>query len=160
MIGEEMGLAAPHRRWLRRSALLHDIGKLGVSNDILDKPGKPDEREWAAIRLHPVHGRDILARVPIFADLAHVAGGHHEKLDGRGYPDGLDADALCLETRIVTVADVFDALSAERPYRGAMPIPKALAIMDEDVGTAFDAECVAALKGALQRADLHSAELT
>ena len=151
MIGEEMGLGDAHRRWLRRAALLHDIGKLGVSNDILDKPGRLDAEEWAVIRTHPGLSRQILERVPAFADLASVAGGHHERLDGRGYPGGLTADALCLETRILSVADVFDALSAERPYRAAMPIPKALGIMDEDAGAAFDPDCLAALKRGLER---------
>lgn len=157
MIGEEMGLGDAHRRWLRRAALLHDIGKLGVSNDILDKPGRPDAEEWAVIRTHPGLSRQILERVPAFADLASVAGGHHERLDGRGYPDGLAADALCLETRILSVADVFDALSAERPYRAAMPIPKALGIMDEDAGAAFDPDCLAALKRGLERGGMADA---
>ena len=149
MIAEEMGLDEHHRRWLRRGALLHDIGKLGVSNAILDKPGRLDEAEWATIRTHPVHSRRILERVSVFADLAPIAGGHHERLDGAGYPDGLRAEAIDLETRIVTVADVFDALSAERPYRAAMPIERTLAIMRGDVGTALDPACFAALVRAL-----------
>ena len=154
MIAEELGVSAEHRRWLRRAALLHDIGKLGVSNKILDKPGKPDEAEWAAIRRHPVLGRRLLAKVPVLADTALVAGTHHERLDGRGYPDGAAAPDLGLDSRIASVADVFDALSAERPYRGAMPIPKALGIMDADVGAAFDGECFAALSSALGRAGM------
>ena len=154
MIAEEMGFDAAHRRWLRRAALLHDVGKLGVSNSILDKPGKPTDAEWDAIRMHPVHGRRILERTIIFADLGPVAGSHHEKLDGRGYPDRLTGEEIGLNTRIVTVADVFDALSAERPYRAAMPIPRALAIMDEDAGTAFDPQCLTALKRALVKMDM------
>ena len=154
MIAEELGVSAEHRRWLRRAALLHDIGKLGVSNKILDKPGNPDEAEWAAIRRHPVLGRRLLAKVPVLADTALVAGTHHERLDGRGYPDGAAAPDLGLDSRIASVADVFDALSAERPYRGAMPIPKALGIMDPDVGAAFDEECFAALSSALGRAGM------
>ena len=123
MIAEQLGVSDGHRRWLRRAALLHDIGKLGVSNTILDKPGKPDDVEWAAIRRHPALGRTLLSHVPVLADTAFVAGTHHERLDGRGYPDGATAADLGLDSRIASVADVFDALSAERPYRGAMPIP-------------------------------------
>ncbi len=151
MIGEELGLAAAHRRWLRRGGLLHDIGKLAVSNAILDKPGKPDDAEWRALRAHPVHGETILGRVAAFRDVAPLAGGHHERLDGCGYPRGLRGEEICLETRILTVADVFDALTADRPYRAAMPIAEALALIDRDTGTAFDATCVAALRRGLAR---------
>jgi HD-GYP domain-containing protein (c-di-GMP phosphodiesterase class II) len=151
MIAEEFGFDAQHRRWLRRAGLLHDIGKLAVSNQILDKPGKPDEAEWQAVRAHPGHGEAILARVPAFRDIAPLAGAHHERLDGRGYPRGLMGDEICLETRILTVADVFDALSADRPYRPAMPIAGALAILDRDASAAFDPNCVAALRRGLDR---------
>ncbi len=151
MIAEEMGLGSAHRRWLRRAGLLHDIGKLAVSNTILDKPGRPDDAEWAALRAHPGRGEEILMRVAAFRDIAPLAGAHHERLDGRGYPRGLRDDEICLETRILTVADVFDALSADRPYRPAMPIADALAILDKDTGTAFDATCVAALRRGLER---------
>jgi len=149
MIAEQFGLSDERRRWLKRAALLHDIGKLGVSNQILDKPGKLDGDEWQQVRRHPLIGAAILRRIGAFAELAQVAEGHHERLDGKGYPLGLTAEAIGLETRIVTTADIFDALTAERPYRAAMPMSKAFAIMDADVGTAIDAECLAALKRAM-----------
>ncbi|NNF78751.1 MAG: HD domain-containing protein [Rhizobiales bacterium] len=151
MIAQELGLSASHRRWLRRAAMLHDLGKLAVSNQILDKPAKLDETEWRAIKSHPLHSERILEKVTAFKDIAPIAGAHHERLDGKGYPYGLNSDEICLEVRILTVADVFDALSAERPYRAAMPIEKALAIIDEDVGSAFDSDCVAALKAGLKQ---------
>lgn len=151
MIAEEMGLQPGHRRWLRRAALLHDIGKLAVSNQVLDKPGKLDDREWRSIREHPWHSERILERVSAFADIAPIAGTHHERLDGKGYPYGLKDDEICLETRILTVADVFDALAAERPYRAAMPVAEALEIIERDIGTAFDPNCVGALKRGLAR---------
>lgn len=151
MIAEELGLGQAHRRWLRRAALLHDLGKLAVSNQILDKPGKLDAAEWAAIKRHPGQSEAILLRVSAFADIAPIAVAHHERLDGKGYPYGLQGDEICLEARILTVADVFDALTAERPYRAAMPIAKALSILDNDAGTAFDPACIAALKSGLGR---------
>ena len=151
MIAEELGLDTPHRRWLRRAALLHDLGKLAISNQILDKPGKLDAAEWEAIRKHSWHSERILKSIGAFADIAPVAGAHHERLDGAGYPYGLTAEQLGLEVRILTAADVFDALSAERPYRAAMPIDKVFSIMDSDTGTAFDPDCLAALKSGMSR---------
>lgn len=151
MVAETLGLTAPHRRFIRRAALLHDIGKLAVSNQILDKPGKLDEAEWASVKSHPLHSQQILERVNAFASLAPAAGAHHERLDGKGYPFGLSGDAISLEARILTVADVFDALSAERPYRKAMAVADALAIMAKDTGAAFDPVCMEALRAALAR---------
>lgn len=150
MAAERMGLAPERRRWLRRAALLHDIGKLGVSNQVLDKPGRLDEAEWAAIRGHPGAGEAILSRIAALRGAAAVAGRHHERLDGRGYPLGLAGAALDLDTRIVAVADVFDALTADRPYRAAMPPGEALALMDRDAGTALDPDALAALRQAIE----------
>ncbi len=157
MIAEELGLTAARRRWLRRAALLHDIGKLGVSNTVLDKPGRLDEAEWAAVRAHAALSRAILQRIPAFAELAEVAGAHHERLDGKGYPDGIAGEAISLETRIVTTADIFDALTAERPYRAAMPVSRAFAVMDDMAGTAIDPACYAALRRAIGRLDAAAA---
>lgn len=145
-IAQQLGISPDRRRWLRRGALLHDIGKLGVSNSILDKPGKLTEEEFAKIKLHPKYTEDILSRISIFEELAQVAGAHHERLDGKGYHKGLKEADICLETRILTVADIYDALSAERPYRAAMPVEKALSILQEDCGRAVDESCLNALK--------------
>jgi putative nucleotidyltransferase with HDIG domain len=153
LIAEALGLPDEHRRRLKRAALLHDIGKLGVSNQILDKAGKLDDIEWAAIRHHPALGEIILSRIGAFRELSRIAGAHHERLDGKGYPRGLSAEDIDLDTRIVTTADIFDALTAERPYRAAMPISRAFEIMTGDVGTALDPACFAALKGAIGRLD-------
>ena len=124
-----------------------------MSNTILDKPGKLDDEEWAAVQRHAVFTENI-CRISAFAELALVAGAHHERLDGKGYPKGLKAEQIALETRIITTADIFDAITAARPYRGAIPIPKTLDIMAETVGTAIDADCFAALNRVIERLDL------
>lgn len=153
MIAVEMGYDANHRRWLKRAALLHDIGKLGVSNSILDKNGKLDDEEWRSMRNHAVLSERILARVAAFHAMARIGGAHHERLDGKGYPRGMSGSEIDIDTRIVSVADVFDALTADRPYRAAMPIPKAMAIIRADQGTAFDPVCFAALEQSLAGVD-------
>ena len=105
------------------------------------------------MRIHAEHSEAILSRIGAFSELAPIAGAHHERLDGEGYPRGLSGDQICLETRIITTADIFDALTADRPYRAAMPITKALAIMSGMVGTQIDADCFTALSRALGRID-------
>ncbi len=150
LLAESMDVPEARRRWLKRGALLHDVGKLGVSNTILDKPGKLDEAEWAAVKRHAVYTEAILGRIRIFDELARVSAAHHERLDGGGYPRGLKAADIALETRIITTADIFDAITAERPYRGAVPVDKTLAIMAETVGTAIDADCFSHLKRIIQ----------
>jgi HD-GYP domain-containing protein (c-di-GMP phosphodiesterase class II) len=154
LIAEQFGFSEERRRWLKRAALLHDIGKLGVSNSILDKPGKLDPDEWEAMKLHAVYSETILSRIAAFGDLARIAAAHHERLDGKGYPRGLGGDEIALETRIITTADIFDALTAERPYRAAMPVSKALSIMSGMVGTAIDNNCFAALRQVLGSVDV------
>lgn len=151
LIAEQLGFEAERRRWLKRAALLHDIGKLGVSNSILDKPGKLDDAEWVTMKTHTTLGETILSRIAAFSDISMIAGAHHERLDGKGYPRGLSESDLPLEVRIVTTADIFDALTADRPYRKAMPLDKALSIMTGMAGTQIDPVCFDALKRALKR---------
>jgi HD-GYP domain-containing protein (c-di-GMP phosphodiesterase class II) len=105
------------------------------------------------MQMHAAYTQTILSRIAAFGDLAPIAGAHHERLDGQGYPRGLKGDEIVLETRIITTADIFDALTAERPYRAAMPVTKALAIMTDMVRTAINADCFAALRQGLARAD-------
>jgi len=145
-IAEELGMDSDKLRWLRRGALLHDIGKLGVSNAILDKPGKLTAEEWVEVKSHAGLTEEILLHLAPFEELAIIASAHHERLDGKGYPYGKTAKDISLETRIITVADIFDAITADRPYRGPIPVEKALAIMDGECDTAIDRQCLDALK--------------
>jgi HD-GYP domain-containing protein (c-di-GMP phosphodiesterase class II) len=152
LIAEGLGQSPEDRRSLRRAALLHDIGKLGISNSILDKPGKLTNEEFAMIKMHPVYSGEILSGISAFEDIAEIGLNHHEKLNGAGYPHGIKGNQISLATRIVTVADVFDALTADRPYRDAMPVSQALSIMAKDVNTAFDYDCFQALTNAIKEA--------
>jgi HD-GYP domain-containing protein (c-di-GMP phosphodiesterase class II) len=144
-IGRYMDLPADTIKLLHRTGLLHDIGKLGISTAILEKPGKLEPEEFNQIKLHPKYSDLILRRIPTFEDIADLASTHHERLDGKGYWRGLGADQLSLTSRIMTVSDVFDALSANRPYRQALPLETIFQIMDRDIGSAFDPDCMIAL---------------
>mgnify|MGYP000858270055 CR=1 FL=1 len=157
LIAEEMGETPEMRRTLRRAALLHDVGKLGISNTILDKPGKLTDEEFAEIRKHPVHSGNILSGIPSFRGIAEIGRDHHEKLDGKGYPYGISGSAISQATRIVSLADIFDALTAERPYRGPMPVSQALGIMEKDVGRALDGDGFEALVRSMNKADAAAA---
>ncbi|MBL8789480.1 MAG: HD-GYP domain-containing protein, partial [Rhizobiales bacterium] len=157
LIAEEMGESPEMRRTLRRAALLHDVGKLGISNTILDKPGKLTDEEFAEIRKHPVHSGNILTGIPSFRGIAEIGRDHHEKLNGRGYPHGISGSAISHATRIVSLADIFDALTAERPYRGPMPVAQALGIMEKDVGHALDGDGFEALVRSMNRANAAAA---
>lgn len=145
-IAECLDLAPSVITMIRRAALLHDIGKLSVSNAILEKRGKLNDAEWKIMRMHPVYTRLILRAISGFEHLAFIAAAHHEKLDGKGYPDGLTADQMPLPARIIAAADVYQALSEERPYRAALPLDVVFGMMDQDVPNRLDRDCVAALK--------------
>jgi HD-GYP domain-containing protein (c-di-GMP phosphodiesterase class II) len=136
---------------LRRAALLHDIGKLAVSNRILDKPARLTPAELARVREHPLVTERILVRVPALAPLAEVAAAHHERLDGSGYPRRLRADDMTLPMRVLAVADVFEALTSHRPYRPAMSTPQALGVLRADAPQRLDGDAVAALERVVSR---------
>jgi HD-GYP domain-containing protein (c-di-GMP phosphodiesterase class II) len=145
-----LGASDPAVAEIRRAALLHDVGKLAISNRILDKPGGLTEAEFARVRQHPAITAQVLGRVPGFDRLVPLASAHHERLDGRGYPDGLAGDQLTTPMRVLAVADVYEALTAERPYRAAMTSAQALAVMRRDVPGRLDGEVFAALEALLR----------
>lgn len=145
-VSRKVGIAPENIGTLRRAAALHDVGKLGVSSAVLEKPGKLDAAEWEVMRRHASHTTAILSRISPFREMAMISGSHHERLDGKGYPLGLSATMIARETRIITVCDFFDALTADRPYREAMAAEQAFSIMAEEVGRAIDSDVFEALK--------------
>ncbi|GAB5496740.1 MAG: HD domain-containing protein [Phycisphaerales bacterium] len=144
-IGRTLGLPESDITSLRRAGLLHDIGKLGVSNRILDKPGRLTEAEFETLKAHPAHTHTILSRSPCFTPIADLAARHHEKLDGSGYGQGLSAAELTLPDRILCVADMYEALAAKRPYRKDMTGEEVFDILDRQAGTTICPESVEAL---------------
>jgi HD-GYP domain-containing protein (c-di-GMP phosphodiesterase class II) len=144
-IGETMGFDADALRRTRLAALLHDVGKLGVSNRILDKDGPLDAAERGSVERHPLFTWDILSRVEAFAPFARQAATHHEKLDGSGYPWKLEGDDLDLPSRVLVVADIYEAVTATRPYRKGLPAPAAIAILQQHRGTKLDPDAIDAL---------------
>ncbi len=151
-VGEELKLSAGARRHLAVGGLLHDIGKLAVPLEILCKPGPLTDDEFAAIKRHPADGRRLLDELGGFAEVVReLVSDHHERLDGSGYPRGLSADEMSLETRILAVCDVYDALVSDRVYRAAWTPDRAFALLAEEAH-AYDQTVVAALERALGRA--------
>jgi len=145
-IARTLGLLESDVRHLRRAALLHDVGKLGISNLILDKPGKLNPHEMAQVRQHPAFTYQILNRVRGFGNIAHLAAAHHERLDGHGYHEGRSASAISLPVRILTVADMYEALAAQRPYRQDLSEGQVTEILTRQLGTGIDPEVFAALQ--------------
>jgi putative nucleotidyltransferase with HDIG domain len=144
-ISQQFGCSPELERDIRRAALLHDIGKLGVSNLILDKPGKLNPEEIVQLRKHPDYSLQILRQVGAFDLLADVASGHHERLDGSGYHRRLSGSHLPWVSRVLAVADTCEAMSAQRPYRDAMPWSDIKQIMSREAGMGFDPDCFSAL---------------
>ena len=135
---------------IRMAGLLHDVGKIGIRDAILLKPGPLSRDELAVMRRHSELGRAIIAGAGM-TDIADWVGHLHERIDGRGYPDGLAGDQIPLESRIILVADAFEAMTSDRPYRSARPGDEALAELERGAGTQFDPACVGALRRALER---------
>jgi putative nucleotidyltransferase with HDIG domain len=142
----EMRLPQPRVELVRRAALLHDLGKLRVPNSILDKTTRLTASEWALIAEHPLLTRSILQRVRAFKEMATVAGEHHEKLDGTGYPYGLSESQMSTESRIVAMADRFGAMIEDRPYRAGMRVEQAIDAINEFAPVRMDAACFEALQ--------------
>jgi HD-GYP domain-containing protein (c-di-GMP phosphodiesterase class II) len=141
-IGQAMGLSAKELAVLEVGALLHDIGKVGVSDAILRKNGPLNAEEWVEMRRHPEIGYDLIARIPFLEAASPVVRHHHERWDGQGYPDGLRGEDIPLAARIFTVADSFDAMVSDRPYRPGRPAEQALREICRCAGEQFDPQVV------------------
>ncbi|MEW6718352.1 MAG: HD-GYP domain-containing protein, partial [Chloroflexota bacterium] len=129
---------------VRRGALLHDMGKLGIPDTILLKPGPLTEKEWEIMHQHPVYAYELLAPIPYLRPALDIPYCHHENWDGSGYPRKLKGEQIPLVARIFAVVDVWDALRSDRPYRKAWPEEKALAYIQEQAGKHFDPQVVEA----------------
>jgi HD-GYP domain-containing protein (c-di-GMP phosphodiesterase class II) len=147
--GAAARLSPTAMRRLAIAGLLHDIGKLTVPADILNKPGRLTDEEFATVKTHPAAGASILLHLGGLEREAAIVRAHHERYDGAGYPDGISGEAIPLEARLLAVCDVFDALTSDRAYRSAWPAERARELLRAESGTAFDPRCVEALVCAL-----------
>jgi diguanylate cyclase (GGDEF)-like protein len=141
-VADEMGIEREHREQLVFGSLLHDVGKIGISERILLKPAKLTDEEFGVVKLHPRIGYRLIDQVEALRPIAPAILHHHERWDGGGYPDGLAGDDIPLEARIVAVADSFSAMTAERPYRKRMSLDQACAELERCAGTQFDPDVV------------------
>ncbi len=139
-----------------RSAPLHDVGKICVPDHVLNKPGKLTEKEYEIIKTHTTEGRKIMEKAistvqgeNYLKEARNMAAYHHERWDGKGYPEGLHGEVIPLAARIMSVADVFDALTSKRVYKPAFPLEKALEMLQKGAGTQFDPKCVEVFMDAL-----------
>jgi putative nucleotidyltransferase with HDIG domain len=147
-VAKQLGLDYDRRRNVELGALLHDVGKIAVPKEIINKTGKLDEQEWEIIKTHTIEGQKMLERVGgLMSEIGRIVRCSHECWDGSGYPDGLRGEAIPLESRIVSACDAFDAMTTTRSYRKAMPTSVAVAELEDNAGTQFDPEVVSALIG-------------
>jgi len=148
-VGDALALDSEEINRVRTAALLHDIGKVGVPDEILHKPGPLSEREWEIMRQHPVIGERIMRAIPGLGDIARIVRHEHERWDGSGYPDGLAGTEIPVGSRIILACDAYHAMTSDRPYRDAMEHAKAMAELTDNAGTQFDPDVVQALVGYL-----------
>ncbi len=153
-MARHLGLSADQVFRVRIAAILHDVGKLGIRDDILKKPSGLTEEEYAVMRRHPEIGSQIMAPIRMLKDIIPGIRNHHETWDGKGYPDGLKADEIPLVARIIGVADTFDAMTTNRPYQRAMALRDVVARMGQMAGTRFDPKVIESLMAAVAAGDI------
>jgi putative nucleotidyltransferase with HDIG domain len=141
-LARAMGIKDEELIHMRRGALLHDMGKMGVPDNVLLKPGRLNEEEWELMKKHPVYAYEMLAPISFLRQALDIPYCHHEKWDGSGYPRGLKGEQIPVAARIFSVVDVFDALNSDRPYRPAWSKDKVLQYIHDEVGKYFDAKVV------------------
>lgn len=140
MLAEETGVSESDLGWFRMGALLHDVGKVSVPREILTKNGPLDDSEWAIMARHPEFGVDLLEGIEFPWNVRPMIRHHHERYDGSGYPDGLSGQSIPFEARILTIADIYDALTTTRSYRAAFSHDKTMSILRSEMGTTVDPE--------------------
>jgi HD-GYP domain-containing protein (c-di-GMP phosphodiesterase class II) len=155
IIGEKLGLSAEDLDRLHISALLHDVGKIGVDDRVLKKPGSLTDEEFELMKQHPVKGANIMRPVAQLKEMLPGIELHHEHLDGRGYPYGLRGEDIPLMARIIAVADTFDAMTTNRPYQTAMDVDFAIKRVRQLSGTKFDPSVAEALESGVQSGRIH-----
>lgn len=155
-VGRRLGLAGSELDTLYRGAILHDVGKIGVPDDILLKPGPLDPEEQASMHRHCVIGENMVAPLRSCAELLPIIRHHHERYDGTGYPDHLAGQEIPLAARILSVCDAYDALVTDRPYRPGLTPDEAVTILCDGAGRQWDPEVVEAFLGAQSVLDRHS----
>lgn len=151
LLGGEIGFDEGQLRTLEWSALLHDVGKIGIRDAVLKKPGKLTDEEFAHIKEHPLRGYEVVRENPHMRDAVDGVLYHHERFNGKGYPKGLKGQEIPIQARIIQIADIFDALTTNRSYRGAYPWRRALEILEEESGTVVDPDLCATFVGLLRR---------
>ena len=144
-MAKRLGLSDAEISQVRDGAMLHDVGKVAIPNEILNKPGPLDEAEWKIMREHPVIGEQILLRTPELAAIAPLVRHEHERFDGSGYPDGLAGEAIPIGSRIILACDAYNAMITARPYRASREHEEAVAELRRAAGTQFDPVVVGAL---------------
>jgi putative nucleotidyltransferase with HDIG domain len=148
-VAEKLGLEARRRKIIERAGILHDIGKIGTPDLILNKAGKLTQEEFLVIQLHPNVGAQIVRPITVLGEVAPLVRQHHEKWDGSGYPDRISKEQITVEARILAIADVFDALHSDRAYRPGLPLEKTMQIIKDGRGSHFDPEVVDCLVSCL-----------
>jgi HD domain len=151
MLGRHIGLSEERQHALEHAGLLHDVGKVGVPTSVIRKPGKLDEEEWAAIRLHPARGTELISGVPFLEEVKSAVLHHHEKYDGTGYPAGLSGNRIPYFARMIGIVDAFDCMTTNRAYRAARSVEETLAILIQDRNTHFDPKLVDAFVEVVRR---------
>lgn len=142
LIAGELSLSPQESQRIRIVAHLHDIGKIAISDEVLRKPGVLSHRQYQEVQTHPVVGEDVLERIPTFRGLARLVRHHHERWDGRGYPDNLWGDKIPIESRVIALADAFDAITSDRPYRARLTFEYAVQEILNNAGSQFCPDCV------------------
>jgi putative nucleotidyltransferase with HDIG domain len=151
-VAQELGMGATEQRNIEFGALLHDVGKIAIPNEIINKPGPLDDEEWLVIKTHTVEGQRMLDQVGgVMQEIGQIVRASHERWDGGGYPDGIAGDAIPREARVVACCDAFNAMTTDRSYRRAMPLDEAIIELRINAGTQFDPEVVDAVIAVVER---------